>query len=326
MHPSGSMYLYAIEMTRAYVNEVAADAKFDNLYLSRFFLHQACADVLQRVVMSDQVMPIVRHRFTVVAGQEHYPLPPHMGQIVRVAIIDANGIIQQEAMPRGQFNPSGPGWSIEGSTLVARPFPIGTDAQDCDVWFIPNANVSPHYADGGGTNGYANAYGTMGSSTTFTLAATPIIGDLDLRAACYSGYVLRVLSSADHTLIEERLVASYDNTTRIATVRSAFSQVVAVTNPLKKLVYEIVPIWSLAAWDTIALNAAMRIAVARNLSGEKKAALKEMYATSLKTLRDGFSNAQGRTGKSFDRLTVDNSDLAEANWPLAYGVPGRVVG
>lgn len=324
MHSSGSLYRYAIEMVRANVNEVAADAKFDDVYISRFFVHPACSDVLQRVTMNSTNRIVVRHRITTVLGQEHYILPPHVGQVIRIAVLDENGIVQQEAMPRGEFNPCGPGWALEGTTLTIRPFPASEDIAACDVWFIPNADVAPHYADGGGTAGYTTAFGVMSSSTTFKLAAAPIIGDLDLRDNAYAGYVLRVLSSTDHTLVQERIISSYARSTRICTLRSAFGTVVT-NSPDKQLAYEVIPIWSLAAWDTIAWQAACRIAAARNLSGSKKDSLTQMFGASMKTLRDGFANAQGRTGKTFERNTVDNPDLAEGNWPLAYGVPGRVV-
>jgi hypothetical protein len=307
MHSTGSFLLTVIERLRAYLDEAIMDAKYTNDYLVRHVICPEMVNVMSRLSNNADNLIRIRHEITLVKDQEHYILPPNIGEIYRFAVVDSNGRITKEFMPRNEFNPTGPGWHIQGNLLSIRPFPgVGETA---DIHYIPTGDFFPHYHAGSeSTDG-----GEMTSFTTFVFDDTPTLGGIDNRENAYAGAVLRVWTTAaghhgglpDHAVLEERIIESYDASTRIATVRRPFTtDICDGTKP--GLRYEVAPVGMNSLYQAITCAAAMNLGTARNITQKQMTFLIVQYKMAMKTIGDNLSFMQARKPKHFEKNTVDN--------------------
>jgi hypothetical protein len=309
MHASGSVIRTFVERTRQYIDNPDFDAKYDDDYLVRHLMSPATIDVVSRVNMMSDTPVLVRHSVSLVRDQEFYLLPPNVGQVYRMAVLDDNGRVTKEWRPRGEFNPRGPGWKIEGNTLVVRPFPgLG---EDVDIWYVPTGEMNAHLS-------VANV-GILvevdGEVVQLELAnpeASPTsevaLGGLDRRPNAYAGMMVRVLGPAVH---EERVIASHDvegGTAGTVNVRVPF-----VANPATEpeedgVTYEVLPVIAEPFIEAIAASAAMKAGTGLKVSQVHMSNLAVQYRMAIKTAHDISANVQARLGKAFDRQTVDNPD------------------
>ena len=293
MHASGSALLTIIERVRAYLDEAALDAKYTNDYLVRHVICPEMVNVMSRLSNNADNLVRVRHSISLVKDQEHYILPPNVGEIYRFAKMDSDGRITNESMPRGEFNPRGPGWHIEGNCLSIRPFPAEDDT--CEIHYIPNGDFLPFYASTGGT---------LLSTTTF-LFGTPDIGGIDNRENAYAGAILRLWSNGGS--IEERVIDSYDASTKIATLRRPFSGDVGSPDVgATAWKYEVAPIGMNSLYQAIACSCAINLGAARNVTQKQMQFFVIQYKMAMKTIGDNFSYMQARVPKRYDKNTVDN--------------------
>lgn len=288
MHSSGSLLRTFCSAVRQYLDDPDVDAKYDNSYLVNLLMVPAMTDVIARINMMSDTKVLLRFTITTVVGQQYYVLPPSVGEVWRLAILDEQGNVTDEAMPRGQFHPSGPNWYIEGNMLAIRPFP--QEARELDVWYVPSGEIAPLYDSAGGTL----------AGTSFTLPATaPTIGRRDLRPHAYAGMYLRLLTANTH---EERMIAAYDVATRVCTLRAAPS---VIPNG-GSIDFEIVPALMESQLEAVACRVAMKLAVGGKYTDVQRRALAVEYRSALKTALDTSANTMARMGKAFDGLTVDN--------------------
>tara|TARA_R100000234_G_scaffold120087_1_gene105310 strand:- start:4437 stop:5348 length:912 start_codon:yes stop_codon:yes gene_type:complete len=295
MHSTGSFLLTVIERVRAYLDEATLDAKFTNDYLTRHVICPEMVNVMSRLSNNADNLIRVRHQISLVDGQEHYVLPPNIGEIYRFAITDEEGRITREFLPRNEFNPRGPGWQIQGNVLSLRPFPA--ENETADIHYIPNGDFQPHYdADGG----------TFSNSTTFVFDASPTIGAIDNRENAYAGAVLRVWTKTSHAVLEERIIESYDASTRTATVRRPFTTDVSSSHAEGGMRYEVAPIGMNSLIQAIACASAMNLGTSRNITQKQMQFVILQYKTAMKTIGDNFSFMQARKPKSYEKDTVDN--------------------
>ena len=307
MHSTGSFLLTVIERVRAYLDEAIVDAKFTNDYLVRHVSCPEMVNVISRLSNNADNLIRVRHSITLVDGQEFYVLPPNIGEIFRFAVIDLEGRITKEFLPRNEFNPRGPGWQIEGNMLSIRPYPA--TGETADIHYIPNGDFQPHYHTGSeSTQG-----GEMTSYTTFVFDPTPTLGAIDNRENAYAGATLRVWTTAaghhgglpDHAVLEERIIESYDASTRIATVRRPFTaDISTATKP--GLRYEVAPVGMNSLIQAISCAAAINLGTARNITQKQMQFIVLQYKMAMKTIGDNFSFMQARKPKSYHKDTVDN--------------------
>jgi len=291
MHSTGSFLLTVIERVRAYLDEATLDAKYTNDYLVRHVISPEMVSVMARLSNSFSNPIRLRHSVTLATDTEHYILPPNIGEIYRVAVMDVNNRVTQEMMPNNEFHPRGPNWQIQGNMLSFRPLP--TQGETVDIHYIPNGDFQPHYSTNGGA--------LDSTKKIFTFASTPTLGDRDTRENSYAGAMLRVWH--DNGLLEERVVESYNATTREATVRIAFSTS-ASDSTLK---YEVAPAGMNSLYQAIACACAMNLGTARNITQKQMNYITLQYKMAMKTVGDNLSNMQARTGKAYDKRTTDNS-------------------
>jgi hypothetical protein len=290
MHSTGSFLLTVIERLRAFLDEAIVDAKFTNDYLVRHVICPEMVNVMSRL-SNNMDNPIrVRHEISLVADQEDYVLPPNIGEIYRFAILDDGGRITKEFTPRNEFNTRGPGWHIQGNLLSIRPFPAA--AETADIHYIPNGDFQPHYA----------ASGNLLTTTTFQLDGAPNLGSLDTRENSYAGAILRVWNTAKN-ILEERVVKSYDVSTRTVTLRRPFTADIETGGART---YEIAPVGLNSLYQAIACAAAINLGTSRNITQKQMQFLVLQYKMAMKTIGDNLSFMQARKPKSYHRDTVDN--------------------
>lgn len=319
MHSSGSFLRLIIAQARFYLDEVTVDAKYGDSFIVSNLIYPVMTDVLARLNLNQDNPITVRHEIVLKTGVEHYILPPTCQEIWRVATTDENNRILADWYPKGQMNPMGPGWSIEGNSLTVRPLPTASAAMQ--VWYIPTGNVLSHLG-----TGYLQG-------NELVLAGTPTLGMRDKRPNAYTGSVLRILGET----WQERIIQSYDVRQRIVTVRVPFeeeweetssentevtggtfsgsstssggfttSNVSSSGGYAQTVTYEIAPVYSAALWEAIACGVALKIATARNAKETKVALIEREYRKALKTIIDNLANLQMRAPKGYDRDTVDH--------------------
>lgn len=296
MHSTGSVLWTMIERLRAMVDETDIDGKYNNDFLVRNVLAPGIADVLARVNMTQDNPIVLRHTIDLVEDQQFYTLPPKIQNVLRLALVDSHGIVLADERPRDIFNPRGQGWAIEGNQLSVMPYPFADSANDSDgtieLWYVPGTMLLPHYA----TNGTLNA-----GLDQMTLSSTPSLGGLDRRPEAYAGDYLRVLPASG--VWEERVVASYNPQTRVATLRRPFTYASFGTN-----IYEVSPPGMQSLLEAIIARGAIKMTNYKKMTQVQRDGFILDYQLAMKTTLDNLSNLQARTGKFFDPNTIDNPD------------------
>ena len=288
MHSSGSILKTYCEKVRHYLDDPDLDAKYDDNYLVRFFLSSAMTDVISRVSQMSDAQVLSAFEITVVGGTNTYKLPPAVAQVIRVGTIESSsGLFMEDLKPRGQFNPGGPNWSIQGNTLVFQP--VVNEDRTLTLIFVPSGDMVCHYEP--------TATGQIVSNGTFTMPSTVTLGSMDKRPNAYMGSYLRIFGS---TLTDELLITDHDAALRILTPSTAFQNAIGFYS------YEIVPFLLEPMIDAISVSAAMRAGVGRKISQAHMASLTLAYKQAVKTAHDTLGNMNGRLGKRFDGATIDS--------------------
>lgn len=292
---------------RFYCDVPTTDAKYKDAFMVQHLIYPVMVDVLARLNLNQDNPITIRHSVALDSDTEYYLLPPNVQEIWRLAVLDSNGRITKEAYPRGVFNPSGPGWSIQGNVLQMLPKP--TADETVDIWYIPSGDVLCHYGTGSLRN------------KVFTLASAPTYGLVDRRPNAYAGAILRLLPSSG--AIQERIIESYDVDSRTVTVRVPFTLDASGGSSSSSgagssesssssggfsdtYVYEIAPCASQPMYEAISLGCALKLGAATGASEKKIAFLEKEYMKAMKTIKDNLANLQMRNGKAFDRDTVDH--------------------
>lgn len=297
---TNSVLKEAIERVRADLDEPSVDAKFSDSYIVRMFLLAAATESMTAVNMQADNPIVFRMSFPLTQGQEYYQLPPCVQQILRLAKIDTDGSVISERLPRGEFNPMGPGIALEGNTLAVRPFTNATDTA-WSLWYIPSGDMQPHYSEAGEIDA-----GTDGADV-LRLAATlgdTDVGTIDRRANAYVGQVLRLLPSDG--VLQERIIDRHyldaDAMWKVHT-RVPFDP---VPDDSDEVAYEIVPYVASHFWVMTARKASIDMGNSRNISDSNMRRKYLQYESAKKTVLDIFSNMNGRTGKYFQSVTQDD--------------------
>lgn len=289
MHPTGSFIKTILERVRAYVNEPDADAKYKDEYVVRAIIQPALDEVTGRIVMTENCPIICRFSLTLVAGQEFYTLPCAR-EIIALRKMDPDKYILWDWRPDTDHHPMGPGWVVEGNTIRFNPTPA--EAETLDIWFLPSGAITPHYSDAGGA--------CSADGTTFTLTATPTLGSLDRRENAYAGNVLRYLPADG--IWQERIIQSYNPSTRVATLRRPLSSIPGTRTSLR---YEVAPLYHAGLWEAVATRSAMKLGT---MNRQENPALNREYAAAIKTARDLLSNYNSRRVNSPIANTEDSPD------------------
>lgn len=284
---SGSGFLSdVVTLVRQMTDEPSASPKYTDADVVEY-LHAGFEVILADLSINSDHPILVRFDISVVDGKQSYTLPPHCAQVWQVAkILAATNTPEWEVWPGSNFNFTGYGFSIEGNTL--RLLRDWNDSETLQITMIPNGEVAIH-------KGTASTF----TSTTVTLDTTPTDGSLDTRVNAYAGYMIRILS-ADQTVVEERIISAYDNTTNIATVSDAF-----VTSYTGTIVYEVLPQYSRLLKHIVALRTAIDL-LSHETSAKKMQTLERNYQVKLSALRRLISSKNVRFPGHADGDTADN--------------------
>jgi hypothetical protein len=310
MHSSGSFVVTAIERLRMYLDEAILDAKYDNDYLLAHILLPEMVTIMARLNHNRDDPILSVHSITLATDQRYYVLPPNMLQLLDVRQLDDNRHLKKTWAPRGLFNRRGPGWALDGNELRFDPKILS--GADWDLYYIANGDYLAHYDTAGGTL----ANDADGDPTVFTLSASPTVGELDRRESAYVGGVLRITPASGDSpnTIEERVIDSYDASTRKVTVRRPFTDHSAGSG----LKYEVAPLGGQALVDCIALRGAMKMGTVRSVSQKKMAFIHTEFLSAFKTLLDNVGNLEGRVGKHYERDTEDHPITGHLTYKGTY--------
>lgn len=286
-------YLYTLlERIRTYIDLPEVEAKYSNDYLVRHVICPAQVDILSRLSHTTGCPVLLTMDITMTDTAQDVVMPPNVLNVLRVETIDEDGNRLGEILPRSFWNPYGPqNWRVEGMpgalTLHIDAAPSGLET--ARLLYQTNGDILPHYGTG-----------TLASSNTVTLAATPTLGVVDRRPNAYVGSVLRILSSSGP--IEERQITAhaYAGGNWTVTARSDFTYTANGS-----VLYEIAPAGSQSLYEVIAAWSAVKIGT-NFLSDAKRNAILLQYKAALKTIGDNLTYMQSRAPASFERKTSDS--------------------
>jgi len=298
MHSNQSFLYTCLERVRGYLDDPDFDAKYDNNFLIRHIISPCMTDVWARINMNLDNPVVLRHDIAIDSDTEYYILPPSIGEVWRVAARDSKGRIVNELMPRNEFHPIGVGFAIEGNCLRVDP---KVSTKTYTLYYVPSGDVRPHY----GTT--ASDAGLAGDKKTFTLTTSPTVGDLDRRDNAYAGQILRIIPTSGK--IEERVIETHtvaDDGTATVVTRLPFTKAHG-----NQVVYEIAPIGMQSLYEAISAAASLKLGAYRKITAAHHQMITQQYRSAIKTATDNLANMQLRTGKYFDKNTVDNPAYGE---------------
>jgi hypothetical protein len=301
---SNSLLKTVIERIRGFLDDPDLEAKYSDDYLVRHIIAPSFATIMSRINNSTSSPVLKRLSFPIVSTERYYQLPPCVGEVWRLAILDNNGYLLQEALPRGMYNVRGSNWQIEGNIISFYPFPDG-DYSDLELWYCPSGDYNPIYI----SSGTGHTLSVDKKSITFATSTVPTLGSWDRRPNAYVGQIVRLLPSAVTGVVEERMIDSWapsspGASTWVATLRTPF--VYAASGTLSAGGFEIAPEGSEPLYEAMAAGAALKLSSYRKLSGEHFGMVQAQYRDAMKTLLDHYSNVQMRMPKAWERDTVDN--------------------
>lgn len=302
MDSTRSFLKTVIERVRGYLDDADFDAKYTDQFLVQHVIMPGLVDVWSRCSLNAD-NPISLY-FDVVLSedQECYVLPPCVGEVHEIVQYTGysgnqpnNGIPSSDLYPHHRMGVGGPVWALEGNMICFRPFPSNLPANKTwTIRYTTNGDMTPHYHDSTSTNaGSLNA-----GKDQFTLSSAPALGLLDKRENAYAGQILRIL---DGNVFEERVIASYNPTTRVATLKRPFSTISAGAH-----LYEVCPPQSQGMVEAVSLACALKLGAWRKISAAHAQLLQLQYRSAIKTIGDNLANMQLRTGKGWAKDTRDN--------------------
>ena len=309
MDDSRSFIKTVLARIRGYLDDPDFDAKYTDQFLIKHVVMPSLVDVWSRCSLSADNPVMLDYNLTFIENQECYTLPACVGEIheiVQYTGLDgrqlSNGLITDDLRPSHPQSRTGPVWMIEGNMICFRPFPQNLDSGGntnltWTIRYTTNGDMLPHYSTS--TN-----YGSLDATKTlFTFSATPDLGLVDYRPNAYAGQFIRLLSNAGGSnlgITEERVIASYDPSTRVATLMRPFT--VAAGN----YAYEVCPPQSQGMVEAIALSASLKLGAWRKISQAQNQLLTQQYRSAIKTIGDNLANMNLRTGKGWSKDTRDN--------------------
>jgi len=286
-----------IELFRDSTNEAGVNAKYKTSKIVKGFNRSAVIICNEMFRVSDGPNS-VRWSLNMVAGQDTYVRPPHVGEILRIAKVDAQNRVLWTVKPNSRFNPIGPGITFDGPNI--RFEPIWNRTETLEIWYIPNGEFS--FVDG-----------KFDASSTMS---NPVLGPADLDADgsplgvrdtkenAYAGYILEVTYASG--LIEQRSVdaSSFSTGSHVLTVSPSLSAIPTTSDS-----YSMLPIFGKDALELIAIQAALDVLRFEGMT-KREAAVQRMWQQHLRMLRLVHGSLDNIGGKQF---TDDRSALNSSN-------------
>jgi hypothetical protein len=261
----------------------------------------------------DESKPRAEYGISIVEDVRDYFLPPTVGEIHRIAKInETTGLPDWELYPRGQLNPSGYGFRIEGNLL--RLSEKWKEGYSLTLEYVPNGEAYPHESRGKLT-------WTTATSPSFTLATTnadggdtiaAVTGTLDRRPNAYGGYMIRIFGDSTDAvagMVFEAMVDTFDAVTMVATLRTGNRSPeefgFAVNTHYG---YEVVPPMGVLIRNLVALKTALRI-LADQTNHKAYQLLNHLYDNDLRSVRLELANRMQRRAQRHEGDSVDNRNF-----------------
>ena len=255
---------------------------------------------------------IVSYDITVVADRREYPLPPVVGQVVRLYKVDAStDLALWELIPRSHYHPSGPTWELQGNMLV-----LGSKWSTGDTLrleYIPNGEVYPFE----GSALLADFDIPEGESTTVGARVVIAVdrvtgGTLDRRPNAYGGYVFRIVdatnaggTSINTYPLQDRIVKEFFHQGFYMTLRAPLDPLPDGSEGKKNFKYELVPyLW--AHTELCTAYMAARGILSREGLDKKYNLVTQLYREAVRASRLQLSRMQGRRGAHLEGDVTEN--------------------
>lgn len=282
-----------ISRIRLFTGEPSVNAKYSDAEL---------IDLIESawgVVIADELLRVSDHpvcaeaTLSVAANTQKYILPPTMSEILMIGEQDSTTkLFTSDHVPRSRFNPSGPGWALNGNVLEFTPLP--TNTVTLVIAYIPGGDVRLHH-------GTAQA----AAAGTITLATSPTVGAIDERPNAYVGCMVRLLDSSGGSATplaigEERIITAYNKSTKVATVSPNWT-----TTPAGTLTYEVAPLLSSMADMVVACYVAQLI-VGLEGNARRQATMEKEFQRMMRGLRLKVGKLEMRRGTRFQHDTASN--------------------
>lgn len=145
---SNSMLKTVVERIRGYLDDPDLEAKYSDDYIVRHVVQPAFATLMSRINNSSTTPVLKRLSFPLAVQKQYYQLPPCVGEVWRLAILDNYGAVIQESIPRGLFNIRGFNWQVEGNVLSFLPYPNANYAS-VELWYCPSGDFQAVYGSSG---------------------------------------------------------------------------------------------------------------------------------------------------------------------------------
>lgn len=236
---------------------------------------------------------INRFDIQLVSGVQSYILPPNVGEIwaVRKMSLQTPIIPVYEVWGDNHWSSHQSGFVIEYNE-----FRLLTDWRSTDVLeilYVPNGESIIH-----------KATATSAGDDFIIFPASVTDGTLDTRANAYAGYLVRILSDTQG-YVQERIVDTYDNVTRTATLTTKWNPV-----PSGTIVYEVLPTYSNIIQNCVCLQAAMDIL--SNEGNDKRLKLQTVrYLVKIRALRQMITKKSSRFPSHALGDTSDNDNRGD---------------
>lgn len=300
MHSSGSILRTITEQVRVLLDLPDVDAKYSDNYLVANLLGPAMTEVLARLHLTNQAPYFFQLELTLEDGVHEYLLPPSVQEVVKVSIVDADGIETADIKPGHTKQRNGGNWRISGapscySLVIGDGF---ENVESLTVTYVANGDMMPHLGTG--------SIAASGGKHVLTCATTPTLGLVDRRKNATQGMVLRILPSAASSQIESRMIQKQEVAS--GSWKLTVDEFDAQTPPVATIEYEVVPMASFTLVEAVAALIALKLA-SKTTQGQYERILLQ-YKKAMKTLGDMVTNIQTREGTSWHRDTVDRMQQA----------------
>lgn len=273
-----------IARVREETNEPSVDPKFTDARLVHR-IQDAYADIIMGLNTNRDDAVVASINVSFANGSTLFLLPPTLGEIIAVGLINSTtGLLDWEILPGSRTRIGGPGFVIEENMIRLLPTWQGAD-NTVTIKYLPSGPFSMHY-------------GTAAASAaaSLTLASTPTLGDRDTRANAYVGAVVRLVSDSNN-IVQERTIATYDNTTRVITPSVDFSP-----TPAGTVYYEILPSYHKQLERLVALWVSMELAAVMP-STERYTLLERRFLSSRREFRSQLTRRQNVLPDRFEPNT-----------------------
>jgi hypothetical protein len=314
MHESGSFLLTVLDRIRAMVDEPSA--KYTDQYIVNHVIMPEMTNVLSRLENSNDAIILNELVYTPSVTTKFIQLPPNVGEVHRMNVVDDAGRVVRDYSPREMWNRSGPGWHLEGNTIRFRPSGARVAGETITLWYKAEGDFMPHYALDG------RLVEVNDEVSRLELSSSPTLGQVDRRANSYIGAYLRLLPESPG-VIEERIISEHhpEASTPYVDVRLPFEHARDVlggseswsgsessAEELGSVRYEIAPVASQALYQATAACGAMQLAETKDVNQRKMRWMQTCYLRALKTAGDRLATMNQRKPKHFKRHTADNPE------------------